>query len=110
MKVCLVVAATAEEASEHLTENQALAGNTFKVSAPRKVKIRHGGDPGWKAQQKKARIYYKKNRSKLAKARKVYRKRNAKKLASRREFLKHAPKAKVINPMTSVASTKPVED
>lgn len=106
MKVKLVIAATADEAATYITE--ARAGNSFKVSAPRRVKIKHGGDSAWKAMQKKAKTYYKKNKSKLSKAKKLYRKRNATKIAARREFLKHAPKAKVVNPMTSVA--KAVED
>lgn len=99
MKVQLVVAATAEEASEALANN-------FKVSAPRKVKIRHGGDSQWRAMQKKAKVYYRKNKTKLSKQKKLYRKRNANRLSQRREFLKHAPKSQVVNPNVSVASIK----
>lgn len=81
-----------------LASDKATIANFLKVSAPRRRKLRHGGDPGWKAMQRKAKMYYKRNKAKLARKAKLYRKKNAARLAKRAEFLKHARPATVVAP------------
>ncbi len=98
MKIMLTVAST--------TASGKTVSGGLKVSAPRRVKIRHGGSAEWKKQQRDAKLYYKRNKNKIKRKADLYKKRNATRLAKRAEFLKHAPKARIVAPTAATSRTK----